>query len=107
MMFCPGATFFPVSSAVSAGSFTVPERKLPRQRAFVCYVVVVSFATGFRSLPVEDLVKRSLRASSASARASISRSRLSLEDFGNLISPAAGQFLEPLSRRSREVTQQR
>jgi len=67
----------------------------------------VSFATEFKSLPLEDMVKRSLGASSAVVRASVGRSRLSLEDFGNLISPAAAESLESLSRRSQELTQQR
>jgi 2-iminoacetate synthase len=69
--------------------------------------VFVSFATEFRSLPIEQLVKRSLGTSRDSAKASISKSRLTLEDFGNLISPASGECLEELSRRSQEVTQQR
>jgi 2-iminoacetate synthase len=69
--------------------------------------VLVSFATEFRSLPVEQLVQRSLGASREAVRGSMLKSRLTLEDFGNLISPAAGGCLEELSQRSQEVTQQR
>jgi 2-iminoacetate synthase len=64
----------------------------------------VSFATEFKSLPIEALVRRSLNASAAAVRASGLKS---LEDFGNLISPAAAESLEALSRRSQELTQQR
>jgi 2-iminoacetate synthase len=67
----------------------------------------VSFATEFKSLPLENLLNRSLDASSAAVRGSVARSRLSLEDFGNLISPAAAEYLEDLSRLSQEKTQQR
>jgi 2-iminoacetate synthase len=67
----------------------------------------VSFASEFKSLPLQNLVTRSLGASSASARASIAKSHLILDDFANLISPAAAAQLESLSRRSQDVTQQR
>ena len=67
----------------------------------------MSFTTEFNTLPLEALVKRSLGASAASVRASVGKSKLSLNDFAHLISPAAGEFLEPLSARSQQVTQQR
>jgi 2-iminoacetate synthase len=67
----------------------------------------VSFATEFKSLPLEYLLKRSLDAASAAVRGSVARSRLSLEDFGNLISPAAADQLEALGRLSQDLTQQR
>ena len=67
----------------------------------------MSFASEHKSLRIENLVQRSLSTSSASARASIAKDRPGLEDFANLISPAAATSLEWLSRRSQEVTQQR
>src|SRR4051812_13932196 len=42
-----------------------------------------------------------------SARESMARAKLSLDDFANLISPTAAALLEPLSRRSHQLTQQR
>ena len=53
------------------------------------------------------LVKRSLGASAAEARSSLAKSELSLNDFACLISPAAAELLEPLSRRSYQLTRQR
>jgi 2-iminoacetate synthase len=67
----------------------------------------VSFATEFKSLPLDGLVSRSLSAASGAVRACLAKSQLSLEDFGALISPAAAEQLEALSRRSQELTQQR
>jgi len=67
----------------------------------------VSFVTEFNSLPLDVLVKRSLETSSTAARQLLTKDKLSLADFGALISPAAAGLLEPLSRRSQQVTQQR
>jgi 2-iminoacetate synthase len=67
----------------------------------------VSFAIEFDSLPLTALVERSLTASTANARGSLSKPALSLRDFAHLISPAAAALLEPLSRRSQKLTQQR
>jgi 2-iminoacetate synthase len=67
----------------------------------------VSFVAEFNSLPLPSLVKRSLAANVSSVRESLSKSKLSLNDFANLISPAAGEMLETLSARSQKVTQQR
>ena len=67
----------------------------------------MSFAPEFDSLPLAALVGRSLTASTAAARASLDQAKVSLEDFARLISPAAAELLEPLSRRSRQITQQR
>ena len=53
------------------------------------------------------MVQRSLTASTTAARASLGKAELSLNDFAYLISPAATELLEPLSRRSRQMTQQR
>ncbi|TAK99941.1 MAG: 2-iminoacetate synthase ThiH [Verrucomicrobia bacterium] len=67
----------------------------------------MSFVAEFNSLPLESLVKRSLTTPVAAARESLDKSSLTLADFAQLISPAAGELLEPLSRRSQQLTQQR
>jgi len=67
----------------------------------------VSFVSEFNALPLAALLQRSLTASTSAARASLGKSELSLNDFAQLISPAAAELLEPLSRRSRQMTQQR
>ncbi len=67
----------------------------------------MSFVTEFDSLPLRSLVERSLTAPAAAARASLGKSSLSLNDFAHLISPAAAELLEPLSRRSQQLTRQR
>src|SRR4051812_49144308 len=72
-----------------------------------CYLLRVSFTTEFNALPLEALIERSLAAPAASVRESMSKPKLSLNDFAHLISPAATQFLEPLSARSQQMTQQR
>jgi len=67
----------------------------------------VSFVTEFNALPLTALLQRSLTASTAAARASLGKAELSLNDFAHLISPAGPELLEPLSRRSQQMTQQR
>jgi 2-iminoacetate synthase len=67
----------------------------------------VSFVAEFNLLPVEKLVSRSLTADAATVQASIGKSKLSLADFAQLISPAAGEMLEVISARSQKTTQQR
>jgi 2-iminoacetate synthase len=67
----------------------------------------VSFVAEFNSLPLKKLVSRSLSADAAATRASLGKSKISLADFARLISPAAGEMLETLSRRSQQLTQQR
>ncbi len=52
-------------------------------------------------------MKRSLATTVASARETLAKEKLSLGDFAQLISPAADQLLEPLSRRSQQLTRQR
>ena len=69
--------------------------------------MIVSFVAEFKSLPLAALVERSRTASAAAVRASLGRSRLSLEDFAHLISPAGAELLEPLSQRSQQMTRQR
>jgi 2-iminoacetate synthase len=67
----------------------------------------VSFVAEFDKLPLGALVRRSLAATSQAARASLDGTGLTLEDFARLISPAAADLLEPLARRSQQMTQQR
>jgi 2-iminoacetate synthase len=67
----------------------------------------VSFVPEFNSLPLPSLVKRSLDANAGSVRESMAKSKLSLADFANLISPAASELLEHMGRRSHAMTKQR
>ena len=67
----------------------------------------MSFVDEFKQLPLQSLVARSRQASLAAARDSLARTRLSLGDFANLISPAASELLEPICRRSQALTRQR
>jgi len=67
----------------------------------------VSFVSEFDSLPLSSLVKRSLDGGTTAARASLAKASLTLEDFAQLISPAAGELLETMGRRSQQLTQQR
>src|SRR2546430_17419354 len=67
----------------------------------------MSFVSEFNALPLEALLKRSLSATPATVREALAKSRLTPADFAELISPAAGELLEPLGRRSQALTQQR
>ncbi len=67
----------------------------------------MSFVAEFNSLPLQSLVEKSKAAGAAVVRESLSKSKLSLADFANLISPAASEFLEHLGRRSHAMTKQR
>jgi 2-iminoacetate synthase len=67
----------------------------------------VSFAREFESLPLEALVQRSLAASAATVGETLRKPKLSLTDFAQLISPAAGASLELMSRRAQQLTRQR
>ncbi|HZV35438.1 MAG TPA: 2-iminoacetate synthase ThiH, partial [Verrucomicrobiae bacterium] len=67
----------------------------------------MSFVGHFNELPLDALAKTSLDANDSAARQSLARSRLSLTDFAQLISPAASGLLEPLCRKSQQLTQQR
>ncbi len=67
----------------------------------------MSFVTEFNSLPLPSLVRSSLAAGSRAVQDSLAKSKLTLGDFANLISPAAGEMLEPISVRSHRLTQQR
>jgi 2-iminoacetate synthase len=67
----------------------------------------VSFVSEFNSLPLAALVKRSQTTTNVAAREAMGKSKVSLTDFAALISPAAGELLEPLGRRAHVLTQQR
>lgn len=67
----------------------------------------MSFVAEFDSLPLASLVKRATESSANAVRQSIEGSALRLQDFAQLISPAAAGLLEPLSRRSQQITRQR
>ena len=58
-------------------------------------------------MPLDTLVKKSIAAGSIAAREAIGKTKLSLNDFANLISPAASELLEQISVRSQQLTQQR
>ncbi len=67
----------------------------------------MSFVEAFNALPLKRLSSLARNASLEEAQASLARSHRSLEDFARLISPAAAQILEPISRESQALTQQR
>jgi len=67
----------------------------------------VSFVSQFNSLPLAVLVKQSLATSSTTVREVVGKSSPSLADLAALISPAAGEHLETMGRRSQALTQQR
>jgi len=71
------------------------------------YITLVSFVAEFNALSPDRFVSHSLAATSAEARNSLLKSKLSLDDFAALISPAASVFLPQLSSRSRQMTLQR
>jgi len=67
----------------------------------------VSFVAEFNSLPLASLVKQSSNAGASAVREALAKERFSLSDVAHLISPAAGEFLETIGRRSQALTQQR
>jgi 2-iminoacetate synthase len=67
----------------------------------------MSFVAEFRRLPMDALLKGSFSTTAAVAREALATSRPSLAGFAQLISPAAGELLEALSRRSQALTRQR
>jgi 2-iminoacetate synthase len=58
-------------------------------------------------LPQEALAKRCSQTSTDEARRSLGKSKLALDDFASLLSPAACELLEPMARRSQAVTRRR
>lgn len=67
----------------------------------------VSFVAEFNQLPLDTLLERSLRTSSADVARALSAESRALADFATLLSPAAGAQLEELCRRSQTLTRQR
>ncbi|TMQ01966.1 MAG: 2-iminoacetate synthase ThiH [Verrucomicrobia bacterium] len=67
----------------------------------------MSFVADFNALPLDGLLKRSLSATPESVGEVLARPRQATADFAQLISPAAGGYLEALCRRSQALTQQR
>jgi len=67
----------------------------------------VSFVSEFNKLPAAALAKKSADTGTAAVRETLAKSALTLDDFVRLISPAAGEFLEHMGRRSHALTQQR
>src|SRR5579862_8526428 len=67
----------------------------------------MTFVRAFNDLPLDDLVRRSAGTDKVEVAQSIAKSRLSLTDFAQLISPAGAENLESLCRSSQALTQQR
>jgi 2-iminoacetate synthase len=67
----------------------------------------VSFVAEFNSLPVASLVERLQRTTVAAVRDVVRKPRLTLADFGVLLSPAAAECLEEMGRRSQALTRLR
>lgn len=67
----------------------------------------MSFVAAFDALPLASLLDDSRNATAASVRAALQKDQPALADFAQLISPAAGESLEELCRRSQALTRQR
>jgi 2-iminoacetate synthase len=67
----------------------------------------MSFVAHFNALALAALVNASKATTRSAAESAMSLPSLSLPDFAALISPVAGELLEPLCRRSQALTRQR
>ena len=67
----------------------------------------MSFVAEFNALPLERWLARARGAGSEVVRAALARDELAIEDFAALLSPAAGEVMETLARRSQALTRQR
>ena len=67
----------------------------------------MSFVSELNALPMDSLLVRSREAHAAEVRSLLRQDDLTLADFAQLISPAAGELLEPLCERSQAITRQR
>ena len=67
----------------------------------------MSLVAEFDGLPFASLLRRARQATPVLARESLGREELGLEDFANLLSPAAGELIEGMGRRSQALTRQR
>jgi 2-iminoacetate synthase len=67
----------------------------------------MSFVAGLNSLPIAGLFTASVRTTISVVRGTLAKRRLSLADFAQLLSPAAGDLLAQLCHRSQALTRQR
>ena len=67
----------------------------------------MSFVAEFDTFPLPALLERARKAAPRLVRDSLDKTDLALADFAHLISPAAGELLEPLCARSQALTRQR
>ena len=67
----------------------------------------MSFVAEFDALPTAALIQRARSASGADVQRLIAGGAATLSDFATLLSPAAGELLEPLCARSQALTRQR
>ncbi len=67
----------------------------------------MSFVAEFNALRMAELLERSRQSTSTDVQKSLGNGSPSLVDFAQLISPAAGESLEALCRRSQALTRQR
>jgi 2-iminoacetate synthase len=67
----------------------------------------MSFVAEFNALPLAPLLGCARVADASTVREVLGRSHLGLADFAALLSPAAGDMLETLGRRSQALTRQR
>ncbi len=67
----------------------------------------MSFAGEIERLKLDELVGLSMSTPASAVSESLGRSGLTLADFAQLISPAGGELLEPLCRKSQALTQRR
>ena len=67
----------------------------------------MSFVADFESLPISDLLDVATTTSRELVQDTLLKTDLTLTDFAVLISPMAAGSLEPLCRRSQQLTQQR
>jgi 2-iminoacetate synthase len=67
----------------------------------------MSFVSEFNALPMRSLLRCTREATPAAVRESLAQSSPALADFAQLLSPAAGELLEVLCRRSQTITRQR
>ncbi len=67
----------------------------------------MSFVSEFNSLLLDPDLKRTLSATGTNVRQALTKAHVTLADFAVLLSPAAGEQLELLCRRSQALTQQR
>ncbi|MCX7872102.1 MAG: 2-iminoacetate synthase ThiH [Verrucomicrobiae bacterium] len=67
----------------------------------------MSFVHELNALPIKELIKRSLDATANDVEQTLKKDKLSLQDFANLISPAAEKYIEKLAQRAHAITLQR